>query len=164
MPLSQRARAILFVCVLAVAVAGAAALVLGRSNASTDASPPPPSPPTAAPKSPHSAPASVTKALPVAIQGALSANRVVVVALFDPSAKVDGVSVGEASAGAQLAGAAFVSVDVTTADVDSLQARYGVIEDPAVLVLRPPAADLAVRIDGFADRDTVAQAAVNAAS
>jgi hypothetical protein len=31
-----------------------------------------------------------------------------------------------------------------------------------VLVLRPPDS-LVVRIDGFADRDTVAQAAVNAA-
>jgi hypothetical protein len=38
-----------------------------------------------------------------------------------------------------------------------------VIQDPAVLVLRPPG-DLVVRIDGFADRDTVAQAAANAAS
>ena len=35
--------------------------------------------------------------------------------------------------------------------------------DPAVLVLRPPGT-LVFRIDGFADRDTVAQAATNAAT
>ena len=52
---------------------------------------------------------------------------------------------------------------MTKDEVDSLHARYGVIQDPAVLVLRPPG-DLVVRIDGFADRDTVAQAAVNAAA
>ena len=62
-----------------------------------------------------------------------------------------------------LAGTTFVPVDVTKDGVDSLNARYGVIQDPAVLVLRPPG-DLVVRIDGFADRDTVAQAAANAAS
>jgi hypothetical protein len=47
--------------------------------------------------------------------------------------------------------------------IESLNTRYGVIQDPAVLVLKPPG-DLVVRIDGFADRDTVAQAAVNAAA
>jgi hypothetical protein len=88
---------------------------------------------------------------------------VVVVALFDPAAKIDGTALREASAGAQLGGTAFVSIDVSTKDVDPLNARYGVIQDPAVLVLRPPG-DLVVRIDGFADRDTVAQAAANAAT
>ena len=48
-------------------------------------------------------------------------------------------------------------------DVDSLNSKYGVLQDPAVLVLRPPGS-LVVRIDGFADRETVAQAALNAAS
>ena len=47
--------------------------------------------------------------------------------------------------------------------VDSLNARYGAVQAPAVLVLRPPDS-LVVRIDGFADRDTVAQAVDNAAS
>ena len=101
--------------------------------------------------------------LPAAIQQGLSANRVVVVALYDPTAKIDGTALREAQAGAQLAGTTFVPIDVTKNDVDALNARYGVIQDPAVLVLRPPG-DLVVRIDGFADRDTVAQAAANAAS
>jgi thiol:disulfide interchange protein len=69
----------------------------------------------------------------------------------------------EAEAGAQMTGTTFVSVDVTQDAIESLNTRYGVIQDPAVLVLKPPG-DLVVRIDGFADRDTVAQAAANAAS
>ena len=52
---------------------------------------------------------------------------------------------------------------IRMADVEALNKRYGVVQDPAVLVLRPPG-DLIVRIDGFADRDTVAQAASNAGS
>ena len=99
----------------------------------------------------------------MAIEQALAANHVVVVSLYDPNAKIDDTALREAAAGAQLAGTTFVPIDVTKDQVDSLNARYGVIQDPAVLVLRPPG-DLVVRIDGFADRDTVAQAAANAAS
>jgi hypothetical protein len=101
--------------------------------------------------------------LPAAIRRALAANNVVVVALYDPKAKIDGLAMREARAGADQAGSAFVPVDVRRDGVASLNARYGVVQDPAVLVLRPPGS-LVVRIDGFADRETVAQAAVNAAS
>ena len=87
----------------------------------------------------------------------------VVVALYDPRAKIDGTALAEAREGAKLAGSSFVPVDVRTHGVDSLNASYGVVQDPAVLVLRPPD-KLVVRIDGFADRDTVAQAALNAAA
>jgi hypothetical protein len=101
--------------------------------------------------------------LPAAIRRALAADQVVVVALYDPKAKIDGTALAEAKAGAKLAGSSFVKIDVRSRGVDSLNARYGAVHDPAVLVLRPPDA-LVVRIDGFADRDTVAQAADNAAS
>ena len=102
--------------------------------------------------------------LPRAIRLALAADRVVVVALYDPRAKIDGTAMREARAGAEKAGSSFVPVDVRdNGDVDSLNAKYGVLQDPAVLVLRPPGS-LVVRIDGFADRETVAQAALNAAS
>jgi hypothetical protein len=101
--------------------------------------------------------------LPAAIRRALAADQVVVVALYDPRAKIDGTALAEAKAGAKLAGSSFVKIDVRGRGVDSLNARYGAVHDPAVLVLRPPDA-LVVRIDGFADRDTVAQAADNAAS
>src|SRR4051812_19594062 len=171
----------MIVGVLALAAVGAGLMVLGRTQGSSSASPGTQStpkatspatkgsagprgtvaPPAATP-SPSPATGQPSDALPAAITEALAANRVVVVSLFDPAAKIDGTAMSEADAGAQLAGATFVSVNVSGTDVDSLNAHYGVIQDPAVLVLRPPG-DLVVRIDGFADRDTVAQAAANAA-
>jgi hypothetical protein len=101
--------------------------------------------------------------LPLAIRRALAHHRVVVVALYDPNAAIDGSALSEAKAGAKLGGGVFVPIDVRRKAVDSLNARYGAVQDPAVLVLSPPGS-LVVRIDGFADRDTVAQAAQNAKS
>jgi Tfp pilus assembly protein PilV len=172
-----RMRTLLIVGVLALAAVGAGLMVLNRTQSSSDASPGatgttattatpaqarPAAPSATAPKR---APATTAQGdqLPAAIRSALASNHVVVVALYDPKAKIDDTAVREAGAGAQLAGTTFVPVDVTKDEVDALNARYGVIQDPAVLVLRPPG-DLVVRIDGFADRDTVAQAAANAAS
>jgi hypothetical protein len=177
--LSPRTRAIMIIGLLAIAALAAGVLLLGRSQSSSQAAPPATTAPAPAPKTADTPakparPATTRKAndapgtpptaqLPAAIAQALAANRVVVVALFAPKAKTDATAVREASAGAALGGAAFVAVDVTGTDVDSLNHRYGAMHDPAVLVLRPPG-DLIVRIDGFADRDTVAQAAANAAS
>jgi hypothetical protein len=178
MPFTPRVRALLIVIVLACAAAGAALMVLGRQSVS-EASPVKPKPPAAtvkpqpaarpAAKAPsarsgggNSAAASADQ-LPASIQQALAANQVVVVSLFDPDAKIDDTAMREAAAGALATGATFVSIDVTRDELGSLNARYGVTHDPAVLVLRPPG-DLVVRIDGFADRDTVAQAAANATS
>jgi hypothetical protein len=173
---NPRTRALLIVTVLGLAAMGSALMVLGREQSSSDASPgksapqqpkaKSPAPPATASGSDARGDATQTAApdrLPTAIEQALAANRVVVVALYDPRAKVDATALREAGAGAQLAGTTFVPIDVTKDQVDALNLRYGVIQDPAVLVLRPPG-DLIVRIDGFADRDTVAQAAANAAS
>jgi hypothetical protein len=102
--------------------------------------------------------------LPAPIRRALAADNVVVVALYDPRAKTEGTAMREARAGAKQAGSSFVRVDVRKDEVASLNALYGVQQDPAVLVLRPPDGSLVVRLDGFADRETVAQAALNAAS
>ncbi len=112
---------------------------------------------------PKSKPAAAPNQLPAVIRRALAADQVVVVALYDPRAKIDGAALAEARAGAKLAGSSFAPIDVRGHGVDSLNAKYGAVQDPAVLVLRPPDS-LVVRIDGFADRDTVAQAADNAAS
>lgn len=167
---------LLIVLALALAAVGAGLMVLGRSQGSTDASPgtsSTPQAPAAAPQatkggngsapSTPAAPANPNADLPAAIGRALAANHVVVVALYDPRAKIDDTALREAAAGAHLAGTMFTPVDVNKDEVAGLYTRYGVIQDPAVLVLRPPG-DLVVRIDGFADRDTVAQAAANAAS
>jgi hypothetical protein len=99
--------------------------------------------------------------LPLAVRKALAHHRVVVVALYDPNATIDGAALAEAKAGAKLGKGAFVPIDVRRNSVASLNARYGAVHDPAVLVLRRGGA-LVVRIDGFADKDTVAQAALNA--
>ena len=189
MPFSPRVRMLLIVIVLAFAAVGAGLIVLGRRQSASDASPGKPILPAAPLKRPAAArpavktpgvktpalktpaararlrasQAAIANQLPAAIRQALAANRVVVVALFDPNAKIDDTAMREAEAGAQLTGTTFVSVDVTQDAIESLNTRYGVIQDPAVLVLKPPG-DLVVRIDGFADRDTVAQAAANAAS
>jgi hypothetical protein len=127
------------------------------------AKPHPATPAKPKPKPPAATPAGFSDKLPLAIRRALAADQVVVVALYDPRAKIDGTALAEAREGANLAGSAFVAVDVRTHGVDSLNASYGAVQDPAVLVLRPPD-KLVVRIDGFADRDTVAQAAANAAT
>jgi thiol:disulfide interchange protein len=55
-----------------------------------------------------------------------------------------------------------VPVDVLDKEqVQALTERFGVVSDPAVLVFRAPGR-LYVRLDGFVDRETVAQAAQNA--
>jgi len=116
----------------------------------------------AAPKV-HPKPVVSPDRLPLPIRRALAHDRIVVVALYDPQAKIDGAALSEARAGALLAGSSFAKINVNTKAVDSLNAKYGAVQDPAVIVLRPPG-ELVVRIDGFADRDTVAQAALNAAA
>jgi len=165
--LTERTRLIALVAVLALAAGGAGVLLLGRGHGSTGKSAIPPSmlkggtkhAPTPVPARPVSA----GSGLPAAIASQLAAGRVVVVSLYAPKATIDATAMREAAAGAGIAGAGFVAVDVNGTDVDALNKRYGVVQDPAVLVLRPPG-DLIVRIDGFADRDTVAQAASNAGS
>jgi hypothetical protein len=98
--------------------------------------------------------------LPSSVAGALDAGNVVVVALYAPNVKIDQLALEEAQAGADQAGATFASVDVTTADVNGLAARYSVLHDPSVLVL-DPSGSLVVKLDGFADKETVAQAATS---
>lgn len=108
------------------------------------------------------APLVTAKGLPPVVVRALERHPVVVVALYDPQARVDGISLGEANAGALDAGAGFVPLDVLdAAQAGPLMKQLGVLPDPAVLVYRRPG-DLVARFDGFADRDTVAQSATNA--
>jgi hypothetical protein len=168
----------MIVGVLALAAAGAGLMLLNRTQSSSDASPgttsaapahAPPRTTQARPATPLRPAPSRTPAaapsdgLPPAIAAALASNHVVVVALYDPKAKIDDTARREAKAGAQRAGSSFVPINVRTSGIDVLNAMYGASQDPAVLVLRPPG-ELVIRIDGFADRDTVAQAAVDAAS
>jgi hypothetical protein len=101
--------------------------------------------------------------LPEPLAQAFGRHSTVVVSLYDPYSQVDGTSFAEAKAGAALAGVGFVPLSVLSQrDVGKLTEQLGLIPDPAVLVFTRPA-HLAARIDGFSDKETVAQAAHNAA-
>ena len=102
--------------------------------------------------------------LPQPLQWQLAHHKVVVVSLYNPSSDVDAISVAEAHAGALDAGAGFLLVNVLDNKVAGILTALlpdgGLLPDPGVLVYRAPG-DIAVRLDGFADRDAVAQAAAN---
>ena len=108
--------------------------------------------------------AALAAGLPGSVARALAKKPVVVIELsstVDPVAKL---STGEAKAGAQLAGAAFVEVSVDRdSDVVSKLARaLGQLPAaPATVVYTRPAAAY-VTLPGFSDRTTVQQAAENA--
>jgi hypothetical protein len=109
------------------------------------------------------APPAWSSALPVPLARALAASPIVVAVLYNPGSEVDGIAVAEARAGAALAGTGFVALNVLSQrDVGKLTEQLGLLPDPAVLVFTRPA-HLAARMDGFSDKETVAQAAHNAA-
>jgi hypothetical protein len=100
--------------------------------------------------------------LPLAVARALSRHAVVVVSLYDPEAKIDRISLGEAQAGARRAKVGFVALNVLDRRAsEALTRKLGVLSAPAFFLYRRPGA-LVMRIDGFADRDLVAQAARSA--
>jgi hypothetical protein len=101
--------------------------------------------------------------LPAPLARAFAQHHVVVVSLYNPYSQVDGIAFAEARAGAQLAGAGFVPLNVLSqAQVGKLTEQLGLLPDPGLLIYVRPAT-LAARISGFADKETVAQAAQNAA-
>jgi hypothetical protein len=103
--------------------------------------------------------------LPAPLQWQLAHHKVVVVSLYNPNADVDAISVAEAHAGAAESGAGFLLVNVLDDKVAGILTGLlpggGLLPEPGVLVYRAPGT-IAVRMDGFADRDSVAQAATNA--
>jgi hypothetical protein len=130
------------------------------------ATPKPVSPVPAAPKVPEQASAviaALAAGVPTTIAKALGQHQVVVVSLYNPYSKVDAIAFAEARAGARLAGAGFVSLNVLSqAQVGKLTEQLGLLPDPGLLVYTRPGTLLA-RISGFVDKETVAQAAQNAA-
>jgi hypothetical protein len=137
-----------------------------HATAPTKVAPTKPAPKKPAPKKPARAPKPVEllPGLTPEVAAALRTHDVVVVSLFDPQARVDQISLAEASAGAKAAHAGFVPLDVLRqGQAGALVRQLGVLPDPAVLVYRRPG-DIVARFDGFADRDTVAQAVANAAT
>jgi hypothetical protein len=115
---------------------------------------------------------SVIDGMPASLALALRSHSVVVVSLYTPGASVDRMATDEARHGAAVARAGFVALSVAdekiVAPLSSLLTGAStpadrVLDGPAVLVFVRPNS-LFVRFNGFADRDTVAQAAANAAT
>lgn len=107
-------------------------------------------------------PAAAENGLPVALAAALVRNQVVVVSLYAPNLELDAMAMLEARAGATAAGAGFVPLDVLNErQARVLTKQLGVLEDPAVLIYRRPS-ELVMQFSGFADKQTVFQAARNA--
>jgi hypothetical protein len=107
--------------------------------------------------------AALAAGLPSAIATALGRHQTVVVSLYNPYSQVDGIAFAEARAGAKIAGVGFVPLNVLSeAQVGKLTQMLGLLPDPGLLVYIRPGT-LVARISGFADKETVAQAAQNAA-
>lgn len=110
------------------------------------------------------APVVAPNGLPIVLVDALRAHRVVVVSIFDPQSQTDAVSYAEARAGAAAAGVGFLGVsvldDTVAGPLTAALPGGGLLPDPGVLVYRAPGT-LVQRVDGFNDRDSVAQLAVS---
>jgi len=93
------------------------------------------------------------------LERALRKKGVVVVVLYSPDAAVDSLATREARAGALAAGAGFLAVDVSDDEAAAdFATTFDARQAPVLLVFkRGP--EMVTRIDGYADRDTVAQAA-----
>ena len=178
MTVSPQLRAILIAAALALTAVALGFYTLSQSNrGATTEEPVPPAAslskthaatakPTAAPKAkPVPNPFVVTArkgGLPGTIARQLGANEVAVVALYTPGLKIDSVSRAEARAGASAAHAGFVAVDVRAQGTAlQLTRLLGVLDAPGVLVYRRPA-ELFLKLDGYNDSKTIAQAAQNA--
>ncbi|TMK24054.1 MAG: hypothetical protein E6G62_09450 [Actinobacteria bacterium] len=100
--------------------------------------------------------------LPTMIDQALESHRIVVVALFDAQSATDAISAKEARRGAADAGVGFVGINLLdsplAAALTSALPGGGLLPAPGVLIYRRPGI-LVERLDGFTDKDVVAQAA-----
>ena len=105
----------------------------------------------------------VTKhGVPTAIVAALRRSPAAVVALTARGSRIDEMTLAEAKAGARAAGVPYVEIDVLNAQLGRAIARtFGVVEPPATLIYQRPTA-LFLKLDGYADSATIAQAAENA--
>lgn len=102
--------------------------------------------------------------LPMQIMVALRSHNVVVVSLWGTDGKIDEMSRDEAEAGATAVGAGFVSFNVIERgrEAEALTLKLGVILRAPAVLLFTRGGQLANTLEGFRDRETVAQAAMNA--
>jgi len=120
---------------------------------------------TAKPPATKPKPAPPANGLPIVLNDLFRQHRIVVVSIFDPQDKTDAVSYAEARAGAADAGAGFLGVSVLDDSVagplTAALPDQGLLPVPGVLIYRRPGV-LIQRVDGFEDRDGVAQLAAGA--
>jgi hypothetical protein len=97
-----------------------------------------------------------------ALSSALLHKRVVVVLFYAPGDDYDTIQTRETRAGALDANAGFLALDVTKNDeVAALASQYDVREAPSTLIfVRGP--KVFYRVEGYLDREAVAQAATDA--
>jgi hypothetical protein len=101
---------------------------------------------------------------PAVVDKELREHAVVVVSLVTPGARFDQLAAAEAEAGAKLGGAGFVALNVANEAVArSVLAKLRPDQDPSVIVVKR-SGEVAAALGGFADRETVAQAAAGASS
>ena len=119
--------------------------------------------PAKAPEQPSAMIAALAAGMPAPIAKALGKHPIVVVSVYNPYSEVDGIAFAEARAGAQMANVGFLPLSVLSqAQVGKLTEQLGLLPDPGLLVYTRPG-NLVARISGFADKETVAQPAQNAA-
>ncbi len=105
-----------------------------------------------------------TNGLPMQIMVALRSHNVVVVSLWGTGGKIDGMSRDEAAAGAAAVGAGFVSLNVIERgrEAEALTLELGTMLRAPTVLLFTSGGKLANTLEGFRDRETVGQAALNA--
>ena len=105
-----------------------------------------------------------TNGLPMQIMVALRGSNVVVVSLWGTGGKIDEMARDEAAAGASAVGAGFVSLNVLerSREAEALTLKLGVVLRAPSVLLFTRGGKLANTLDGFRDRETVGQAALNA--
>jgi len=149
-----------------VAAAQSAAKQLSAHNRATAAGKPDVVQPAKRPVVSHvrkATPAAKADGAPTTIASVLRRHRVAVVLLYDPETTVNSLSLGEAQLGANHAHAGFLRVNVLKQrQIEPFAKTYGVLQVPTVLFFARPG-KLVQKLSGFADQETVAQAALNAA-
>jgi hypothetical protein len=99
---------------------------------------------------------------PLLINSQLQRYGKVVVLFYEPGATYDAIQTREARAGALLAHAGFVSVNVSkNREAGQLASQYNVLESPTVLIFTR-GHSLKGRLEGFYDRTAIVQAVKNA--
>ena len=109
-------------------------------------------------------PALPPSGFPVSVDKAFRKHEVVVLSLVVPGDRVDELAAAEARAGAKAGGVGYLALNVLNEEVaHALLTKLEGLQVPSLLVVTRPG-DIAVQLDGFVDRQTVAQAAANASS